>query len=292
MLALTIQSPCARNIEAAAVKLAKESEESERRSRPSSEGHGESGEEEARSIGFAPVAAALADDTRVFLQRTGEAARLGVTKPIGAIGRFLSEATSEGSRTPASGGSESGPESPERGQSPSPLPPGTPRSRLFAGLLGEGSQGQSSGGTASNAPRPSPSGLNFASWGRSFRGASNEDPESGVLQTPAQGQGPMMPAAPRPPRLAEHYQDPNRYPGEVSIASAQGGDPISPSHQRGPARRRAPEESPSTDPRDLADMSAEVDRVHREKLEAAVETLKGIFPETEHDVCMMVLESW
>mgnify|MGYP003723286985 FL=1 len=101
-----------------------------------------------------------------------------------------------------------------------------------------------------------------------------------------------MPAAPRPPRLAEHYQDPNRYPGEVSIASAQGGDPISPSHQRGPARRRAPEESPSTDPRDLADMSAEVDRVHREKLEAAVETLKGIFPETEHDVCMMVLESW
>ncbi len=280
-----------RNVERSATKLAEETQEEDKRRQralSSDGGHGgSSSEEEARSIGIAPVAAALADDTRAFLQRTGEAARLGVSRPIGAIGRFLSEA-SEGVRTPSSsahgttghdGGTETPP--PPRGQSSAELPPGTPRARLF-GMLGDG--GSPSGNSTPNTSRQPSAALNFGSWGR---GGGDE---SGSFATPAHGPAAMPPHAPRAQRLASGFADPNRYPGQRPGDDDGEDDLLSPSQQR----RIGPQDyaSPDASINEIADMSAEVDRVHHEQLEAAVETLKGIFPETEHDVCLMVLESW
>lgn len=284
-------------MEKAAANLARESEESEAKERAASSdgGHGEAGEEEARSIGITPVAAALADDTRAFLQRTGEAARLGMSKPIGAIGRLISDAT-DGIRTPGSvgtgTGSESAPESLD-GQgraSPAPMPPGTPRTRLF-GLLGEG--GNSNAG---NSGRTSGSGFNFPSWSRSSSARGDYDSGDNGPQTPAGV--PAMPPQPNGPRrpglgpdlfdpVEASYQDsPLRdsiaYPGE-DLRNRRQLSRIAPGH--------GSVASPEPSIGELADMSAEVDRVHQERMKAAVETLRGIFPETEHDVCSMVLES-
>lgn len=54
-----------------------------------------------------PPALTFADDTKAFFQRTGEAARVGITnslgKPIGALGKLLGEGL-DGIRTPGSGG--------------------------------------------------------------------------------------------------------------------------------------------------------------------------------------------
>ena len=283
-------------MEKAAANLARESQESEARERAASSdgGHGEAGEEEARSIGITPVAAALADDTRAFLQRTGEAARLGMSKPIGAIGRLLSDAT-DGIRTPGSvgtgTGSESAPESLDgHGRaSPAPMPPGTPRTRLF-GLLGEGGNAN-----AGNSGRSSGS-FNFASWSRSSSARGDYDSGDNGPQTPA-GAPPQQaqPNAPRRPGLGQDLFDPveasyqdsplrdsSTYPGEDMRNRRQ-------PRNLGPGNDSVASPEPSTG--ELADMSAEVDRVHQERMNAAVETLRGIFPETEHDVCSMVLES-
>lgn len=68
---------------------------------------GNVGEEGARTLqSLAPIAASLADDTRMFLQRTGEAARAGFAgglgKPIGALGKLFNEGL-DGIRTPSPG---------------------------------------------------------------------------------------------------------------------------------------------------------------------------------------------
>ncbi|KAK0528376.1 hypothetical protein OC834_004069 [Tilletia horrida] len=70
-------------------------------------------EEGARTLqSLAPIAASLADDTRMFLQRTGEAARAGLAgglgRPMGALGKLFNEGL-DGIRTPspAGGGSSS-----------------------------------------------------------------------------------------------------------------------------------------------------------------------------------------
>lgn len=98
------------------------------------------GEEAAKALPFTPMAASLADDTRAFFLRTGEAARTGLSRPMGALGRLINEGI-EGIRTPSSSNNDSG-ASTERQNSPAP-PPGptgltasTSRSKLFGGLFG------------------------------------------------------------------------------------------------------------------------------------------------------------
>ncbi|SNX87449.1 related to VPS9 (involved in vacuole trafficking) [Melanopsichium pennsylvanicum] len=99
------------------------------------------GEEAAKALPFTPMAASLADDTRAFFLRTGEAARTGLSRPMGALGRLINEGI-EGIRTPSN--NESG-TSTERQHSPAPssndgatgmMPTSTSRSKLFGGLFG------------------------------------------------------------------------------------------------------------------------------------------------------------
>lgn len=100
------------------------------------------GEEAAKALPFTPMAATLADDTRAFFLRTGEAARTGLSRPMGALGRLINEGI-EGIRTPSSSNNDSG-MSTERQNSPAPASgPGstgmtasTSRSKLFGGLFG------------------------------------------------------------------------------------------------------------------------------------------------------------
>jgi hypothetical protein len=100
------------------------------------------GEEAAKALPFTPMAASLADDTRAFFLRTGEAARTGLSRPMGALGRLINEGI-EGIRTPSSSNNESG-ASTERHNSPAPgsgpssagMTQSTSRSKLFGGLFG------------------------------------------------------------------------------------------------------------------------------------------------------------
>ncbi|PWZ03524.1 hypothetical protein BCV70DRAFT_197734 [Testicularia cyperi] len=129
------------------------------------------GEEAAKALPFTPIAASLADDTKAFFQRTGEAARTGLSRPMGALGRLINEGI-EGIRTPSSGNSnyDSG-ASTERQNSPVPPPPSsslpnsqsgtgmaisTSRSRFFGGLFGatESQIRAASSGSLSQAPAP------------------------------------------------------------------------------------------------------------------------------------------
>ncbi|KAE8257852.1 hypothetical protein A4X13_0g2083 [Tilletia indica] len=69
------------------------------------------GEEGARTLqSLGPIAASLADDTRMFLQRTGEAARAGFAgglgKPMGALGKLFNEGL-DGIRSPSPSGGNS-----------------------------------------------------------------------------------------------------------------------------------------------------------------------------------------
>ncbi|CCF49846.1 hypothetical protein NDA10_001543 [Ustilago hordei] len=100
------------------------------------------GEEAAKALPFTPIAATLADDTRAFFLRTGEAARTGLSRPMGALGRLINEGI-EGIRTPSSSNNDSG-MSTERPNSPAPnsapassgMTASTSRSKLFGGLFG------------------------------------------------------------------------------------------------------------------------------------------------------------
>ncbi|CAD6884165.1 unnamed protein product [Tilletia controversa] len=70
------------------------------------------GEEGARTLqSLGPIAASLADDTRMFLQRTGEAARAGFAgglgKPIGVLGKLFNEGLDGVRSTSPSGGNGS-----------------------------------------------------------------------------------------------------------------------------------------------------------------------------------------
>ncbi|KDN45476.1 hypothetical protein K437DRAFT_235875 [Tilletiaria anomala UBC 951] len=297
-----------RNIEVAAARLAEESKEMDRRERSASDGgHGDGvGEEEARSIGLTPVAAALADDTRAFLQRTGEAARLGMSKPIGVIGRFLSEAT-DGIRTPSSvgtasgSGSESGRESPPQRVTLAPFPPDTPKSGLLGMSTSESSQVARDGSAAERL-----SGFSFGSWrGSRPPDGGGEQPQFGP-QTPTSahsstGHGnSQQPAAARRSWLGAPAQlladtPCGDSPASFALSFGDGRAPDSPSVRLADAGRNPQVHTASLgwemSAGDLADISAQAERVYRDKMDAAVETLKGIFPETEHDVCMMVLES-
>ncbi|TKY88014.1 hypothetical protein EX895_003110 [Sporisorium graminicola] len=98
------------------------------------------GEEAAKALPFTPMAASLADDTRAFFLRTGEAARTGLSRPMGALGRLINEGI-EGIRTPSNNDSGA---STERQNSPAPpaavtstgMTSSTSRSKLFGGLFG------------------------------------------------------------------------------------------------------------------------------------------------------------
>ncbi|UZJ56629.1 hypothetical protein CBS101457_005949 [Exobasidium rhododendri] len=98
-----------------------------------------SGEEGARLLPLSAGAATLAEDTKAFFQRTGEAARAGIGaslgKPIGALGRLFQESL-EGPRTAGSSPSPAGtsgrntPESPNSGLNNSAAP-SSARSRMW-----------------------------------------------------------------------------------------------------------------------------------------------------------------
>ncbi|KAL9934548.1 hypothetical protein V8E36_006323 [Tilletia maclaganii] len=76
----------------------------------------EEGAKTLQSLG--PIAASLADDTRMFFQRTGEAARAGFTgslgRPIGALGKLFNEGL-DGMRTPSPAGASNPGQDPRAG---------------------------------------------------------------------------------------------------------------------------------------------------------------------------------
>ena len=124
------------------------------------------GEEAAKALPSRPIGATLAEDTRAFFLRTGEAARVGLGRPMGALGRLINEGI-EGIRTPNSGtdsdrqGSpapvQAGPSAtgftdPAANMGGAGMTPSTSRSRLFAGLFG----GAESEAAASPSPSPAP----------------------------------------------------------------------------------------------------------------------------------------
>lgn len=163
------------------------------------------GEEAARTLsGPTPAGVAnFAEDTKAFLQRTGEAARVGLTnslgKPIGALGKLLGEGL-DGIRTPSSvAASASNPNSvgasPSRGNSPTPQqrsthlqqerqqqPPQLQRRGVFSGLFG-----QDFGEQSSSKDEGVSGSFNPTSWSRSFRSTTTYDDEE--PQTPATTEG-------------------------------------------------------------------------------------------------------
>ncbi|KAN0063708.1 hypothetical protein ACQY0O_003758 [Thecaphora frezii] len=165
------------------------------------------GEESAKALPLTPMAASLADDTRAFFQRTGEAARAGLGRPMGALGRLINEGI-EGIRTPS--GAESG-SSTGRTSSPNPaagetaiqgITASSSRSRLFAGLFGP----------AEPEPQPQqqqPPRSPLVGAGRTQRRPLSMDEEPQTPSTDELAQGGFLPynmgqpgAAPNaPPRL-------------------------------------------------------------------------------------------
>ncbi|PWN54213.1 hypothetical protein IE53DRAFT_372628 [Violaceomyces palustris] len=130
-----------------------------------------SGEESANSILIPPLASSIADDTRAFFQRTSEAAKAGLGRPMGALGRLINESI-EGIRTPASG--ESASSTPNRQESPTPA--ATPsRSRILS-LFGSDPESQ----TTLDPKRPSSAGAS-AGVTSGFLGVDEEP------QTPSTG---------------------------------------------------------------------------------------------------------
>jgi hypothetical protein len=77
------------------------------------------GEESARTLQL-PQVAAIAEDTRRFLERTGES----LSKPLSAIGRIFSEVLDDEPRSPSSGYPGASSQPPYR---PRPGRPATPR---------------------------------------------------------------------------------------------------------------------------------------------------------------------
>lgn len=165
------------------------------------------GEESARSLPTSANvgigAAALAEDTKAFFQRTGEAARAGIGaslgKPMGALGRLFSEGL-EGPRTP--GGTSplpvSGRATPEMplitaGGGVASSAPSSARSRMWGlfGVDGEEAQSKQQQQQPEHQQRQqssafarsisSSSSLNFGNWSRSMREEEEEEEEP---QTP------------------------------------------------------------------------------------------------------------
>ncbi|SPO29856.1 related to VPS9 (involved in vacuole trafficking) [Ustilago trichophora] len=139
------------------------------------------GEEAAKALPFTPMAASLADDTRAFFLRTGEAARTGLSRPMGALGRLINEGI-EGIRTPSGSNNDSG-ASTERQNSPAPtsvpgsgdMPQSSSRPKLFGGLFG-------SLDTADRVTQPRTTGYPGQQSGRRSTILVNDEP-----QTPSTG---------------------------------------------------------------------------------------------------------
>lgn len=209
------------------------------------------GEEAARTLSGPGISGApnFAEDTKAFLQRTGEAARVGFTnslgKPIGALGKLLGEGL-DGIRTPNGGlstpmsASNSGGASPARVDSPMAQnrPPiqqqqqqQGPRRGVFSGLFSQDSREQTEGEASGSGV----SGFNPASWSRSFRpGGAYDDEEPQTPVTTEHRQGPFSSLVRNP-----DYSNvpPVRKIGEV---------PFAPPHRQarqqsdGPAPRKPP----------------------------------------------------
>lgn len=255
---------------------------------PSSSQGGGSGDEAARALPIAPMAATLAEDTRAFFQRTGEAARAGLGasfgKPMGALGKLFQEGL-DGPRMPS--GSQSNPEAgtPARNESPSPSLPtsNSARSRMW-GLFGVDDDGKSLGdqaspsrpqqrpissshsGTASpsstpnaSATRPS-SGFNLGSWSRSFRGGMDAEEEPQTPHSDELRQGPFSALASQGgPRIVAQQQgggtqQPNA-PRAQRLRPAMQGYPGAPPSQ--PPQHARPTRKQSVDPYALEDEAPE-----------------------------------
>lgn len=196
------------------------------------------GEEAARTLpGAAPN---FADDTKAFLQRTGEAARMGFTnslgRPIGALGKLLGEGI-DGMRTPS--GSGSGPNS-VGGNTPTrdtPSPSNAPAARrgVFGNLFGAEEQQQQQ---MSQRP-PSASNYQSGSWARSFRGGPGLGDTDDEPQTPLAAehrQGPFSSLI-KNPDYSNDAIAPRRKIGETPYAPRRAGD-----------TRPQPQRSESLDP--------------------------------------------
>ena len=157
-----------------------------------------SGEEAARSLALPTGAATLAEDTKAFFQRTGEAARVGIGasigKPMGALGRLFQENLVEGPRTPggtspAPNSGRATPESPPPTASSGGAAPASARSRMW-GLFGvdeDGMQHQQHDQTGRNTRGVSSSSINFGSWSRNMREDDGSDPQTPVSEELRQG---------------------------------------------------------------------------------------------------------
>lgn len=161
-------------------------------------------DEAGRNIPIAAGAAAIAEDTKAFFQRTGEAARAGIGaslgKPMGALGRLFQEGL-DGPRTPGGGAGPSSamssgrvtPDGPQVITTPGVTESNTARSRMW-NLFGvdeeeakrrQQMQTQQRGGRGHRDVSTSSSSLNFGSWSRNMR--DDEDPQTPVSEELVQG---------------------------------------------------------------------------------------------------------
>lgn len=186
------------------------------------------GEESASAL----AGPSFADDTKAFLQRTGEAARIGFTsslgKPMGALGRFLNEGL-DGIRTPGGtlqGGQAGGSGSPMRTGSPTPANrnsiqdasnTGSLRGKFLGGLFGDGSGGAGSDDSQNSMAR----GFNASSWSRSMRADPGDEEPQMPLSSEELKQGRFGALPPGAPKSIRH-------PALVGDASRSRNDPTRP----------------------------------------------------------------
>ncbi|MCO5555845.1 hypothetical protein L7F22_009390 [Adiantum nelumboides] len=218
------------------------------------QGSASDSEDGARGVPISAGAAALAKDTKAFIQRTGEAARLGIGASFGgsmnALGRLFQDGL-DGPRPSSSSsfGPGSGRDTPE--SNPGSAPNSSARARMW-NLFGAdevqsqqaqvvrsttpstGVQNQNASGVQSrsketrNVSTPS---LNFGSWSRAMRADADSEPPTpqseelrqgrfAPLNVPGQTTGQATMNAPLSERLARSFEA--RSPHTPNMPNRQG----------------------------------------------------------------------
>lgn len=216
------------------------------------QGSASDGEDGARTVPISAGAAALAKDTRAFIQRTGEAARLGIGASFGgsmnALGRLFQDGL-DGPRPSSSSsfGPGSGRDTPD--SNPGSAPNSSARARMWnlfgadevqnqqaqivrSGTPSSGIQNQNASGSLSrpkesrNVSTPS---LNLGSWSRAMRADADSEPPTPQSEELRQGrfaplnvpgQTPGQVNAPLSERLARSFEA--RSPHTPNMPNRQG----------------------------------------------------------------------
>lgn len=215
------------------------------------------GEESARPL-LLPTPTTIAEDTKRFIQRTGDLAQVAqqtISKPLSAIGRIFNEVLDTAEERLRTASTNAG----------APWSPDSPQRTTYAGHPhGDPGQPQQQYFATTYEPRIRPA-------------------PSPPATSPAHGTHPPPPppATTRPLAMG---------PSQTLAASQSW-----PQHQQDPAYAYgAPPSRAQTPALDFSALSHEIeriDRAHQAALNAALETLLQIFPGTEREVVELVLEA-